>query len=326
MEQVRQPVASARLAEDSRHLVAASARSRHLVLPRARLQLRAAEAPADGVVGPDGAEGLEADVHGREGGSLGSPRGRRRPRLRALARRRRRLDLAGALPRRRSARRHQARPDARLRGRPCCRDRSARAARSRAPRRGCARRGRGRRRSQRLDHRPDRRDAELHARDPDLGDADRVRRPRRSRLGPGARPALVGRARRRRLRVRCPDPGLRHRPGRGRDAPLRAQPTRPRPSLRRVAPARLRRLLGAHARGRGSSRGRGRRARSRDLGHGRRGGDRRGGRRALHGAHLVERALRPQRAAASRLAQLGHARAPCPLRRARRTPSAGGHA
>ena len=61
--------------------------------------------PADGVVDADAAEGLEAHVLGRQGWSLGSPSGaRRRPRVRALPRRRRRHDLDGALPRRRPPR------------------------------------------------------------------------------------------------------------------------------------------------------------------------------------------------------------------------------
>ena len=64
-----------------------------------------------------------------------------------------------------------------------------------------------------LDRRPDRRHAELLPRDPDLGDADRARGGRRARarrrLGAGARPALVGRARRGRVRRRRADPRLR---------------------------------------------------------------------------------------------------------------------
>ena len=77
----------------------------------------------------------------------------------------------------------------------------------RTARRGRARRGGGRRRVW-LDHRPDRRHAELHARDPHLGDADRLRGSRRRRLGARARPPLVGGARPGRVRERRADPRL----------------------------------------------------------------------------------------------------------------------
>ena len=50
-----------------------------------------------------------------------------------------------------------------------------------------------------LDHRSDRRDQELRARHPALRDPDRARGPRRRRVGACARPALVGRARARRV-------------------------------------------------------------------------------------------------------------------------------
>ena len=90
----------------------------HLVLPRPRLQLccRSARRWRGR---PRRAEGREAHLHGRQGVvvRLGewSPR---RPRVRALARRRRRRDLARAVPRARSPRRDEARPDAGLGGRP----------------------------------------------------------------------------------------------------------------------------------------------------------------------------------------------------------------
>ena len=129
------------------HLVAAPARARHLVLPRPWLQPLAPEAAADGVVDADAAEGLQAHVLGRQGWSLGSPSGaRRRPRVRALPRRRRRHDLDGALPRRRPRGRDQARPDARVRSGPARRDHATGPDRARTPRRGRARRGGGRRR------------------------------------------------------------------------------------------------------------------------------------------------------------------------------------
>ncbi len=95
---------------------------------------------------PTAAEGLEAHLRGRQGWSLGSPSGaRRRPRVRALPRRRRRHDLHGALPRRRPPRRDEARPDARVRGGPARRVDAAGTDRARTPRRGRARRGGGRR-------------------------------------------------------------------------------------------------------------------------------------------------------------------------------------
>ena len=90
--------------------------------------------------------------------------------------RRRGRDLAAALPHG-PRDRDEARPDAGDRGRSRGRGRApadprGRAARRRDPRRGA---GRRRRRLAPLDRRPDRRDAELRARHPRLGDADRAR-------------------------------------------------------------------------------------------------------------------------------------------------------
>ena len=126
-------------------------------------------------------------------------------RVRALAGRRRRRDHARPLPLARSARRDEARPDARVRGRPRRRGGGARARRRVGSRRGRHRRGAGRRRRRRaLDRRPDRRDEELRARRARVGDAARARAGgrgrRRRRVGAGARPPLVGGPRRGRLR------------------------------------------------------------------------------------------------------------------------------
>ena len=149
-----------------------------------------------------------------------------------------------------------------------------------------------------MGRRPDRRHAELRPRDPDLGDARRARARRpgggRRRVRPGARPALVGGARRGCAPRRQPDPRLGDRPHRGRDVLLHERARvravgdrRPLPRARRAELGRagLRRLLDAHARRRGR-RGRGGGRRASALGHGRRGGDRRGGRGSL---------LRPER-------------------------------
>ena len=104
---------------------------------------------------------------------------RARPRARAAGRRRRR-DLAAALPLG-PRDRDEARPHARDRGRSRGRGRAAPDPRGRAARRRDPRRGAGRRRLRLapLDPRPDRRDAELRARDPGLGDAHRARGGRR---------------------------------------------------------------------------------------------------------------------------------------------------
>ena len=87
-----------------------------------------------------------------------------------------------------------------------------------------------------LDRRPDRRDAELLARDPGVGDADRARGGRtgraRRRLRAGAPSPLVGRARRRRARGRRRRPRLGGAPARGRGAQLRARAGRSRRSRR----------------------------------------------------------------------------------------------
>ena len=106
-------------------------------------------------------------------------------------RRRGRRDHAGALPRARPARRDEARPDAGVRGRPRGRGGDPRPRRG-GPGRGRARRGvRRRRRRDALDRRPDRRDEELRARHPGLGDAARARaRRRRSTLRVVSAPAL----------------------------------------------------------------------------------------------------------------------------------------
>ena len=85
-----------------------------------------------------------------------------------------------------------------------------------------------------LDPRPDRRDAELRARNPGLGDADRARggrrRAARHRVRAGARATLVGRARSRRLRKRRADPRLRDLEDRGLGALVRDRGSRARRS------------------------------------------------------------------------------------------------
>ena len=109
-----------------------------------------------------------------------------------------------------------------------------------------------------LDRRPDRRHAQLLARDPGLGDADRARGgrrdPARRRLGAGARAPLVGRAWRGRVRERRSDPRLPRRRGRGCGAVLRARAAAAGDRAALLAPTCLRRFLGAHARRRGRRR------------------------------------------------------------------------
>ena len=94
-----------------------------------------------------------------------------RPPLRSRARRRGRRDHHVALPRARPARRDQARPDARQRGRPGRRGGDPRARRRAPARRDRVRRGaRRRRRGRPLDRRPDRRHTQLRSRQPGLGE------------------------------------------------------------------------------------------------------------------------------------------------------------
>ena len=85
-----------------RDLGAADSPARELVLPRSRRQLLASgHRPRDVVVGAGRPQGREADLRGRqEVRPVGSRGLEPRPRTRPLARRRRRRDHAGALPRR----------------------------------------------------------------------------------------------------------------------------------------------------------------------------------------------------------------------------------
>ena len=146
-----------------------------------------------------------------------------------------------------------------------------------------------------LDHRPDRRHQELHPRDVDLVDADRARGRRRNRgrggRDAGARAPVVGVSRRGRVCRRASDPRFGDRlagrgaarverdPGMGRGGSTRSAD---RAGASVLADPWRRGRLAVHAGRRGRSRDR---ARPERVAVGPRGGqgDRRGGRRAVHG-------------------------------------------
>ena len=171
-----------------------------------------------------------------------------------------------------------------------------------------------------MDHRPDRRHEVVPARLAAVGDAARPRRGRRARargrVGADARPALVGDSRRRCLRERRRHPVsavavlgdalLCHADVLSYEV-FGAARSSTSSRDRGLGPARLRRLLGPHARGRGHRR-RDVRAGAERLG--RRGGDphRRGGGRPRH---------RPARRRPRRRRQRGHHQRPPPRRGAR---------
>ena len=196
--------------------------------------------------------------------------------------------LAPALPLRPRVR-DESRPLAGHRGRPRRRGADPRAPRRRAPERRDPRRGGGpeRRRRAPLDRRPDRRDAELRARDPGVGDAHRARGGRRaygSASSRRPRSAGAGGPSATQARSRTATASASPRSRSIEQAVLSRSPTRTRFRSSRpgaLARARLRGLLGAHARRGGRGRRRGRRRRRLRVGPRRGAGDRRGGRRAL---------------------------------------------